>query len=450
MKTVFLILPRRHSIRYMASSGALNYLADNKDIKLIILTSFKDDFFIKEWTGKGAIIEFIPRREGTESIIDLLVSSSMRYLLSIQYDLATINAKIRMKGRLYHFLYRLLVNLLSPLAPFLRSGLRWLDLNLISAFLDKQYRFLLKKHKPDLVVVHSVFEATAYPVSRAAYRSSIPLVGIVISWDNLTGKGETHAHFNKLIVWGQAMKQQAIAYHGYRENQIEMVGTPQFDFFVSLRDKIPSREDFLKSKNLDPERRLITYTTFSQRVGGNEKEFHVINLIHNSIIKNIFLKPCQLIVRVYEKSIQELYQPFERLPFVAVDYARRLPSGLNYKEADEYFMLNLAATVKYADVVVNFSSTTSIDAFIFDIPTISSAYSKRNYWNETHHFRYLVKSGGVMVAHTDDQLINFINEYLVNPASDTDNRKKALEEQCFRVDGRAGERIANIVLNSLK
>jgi hypothetical protein len=57
-----------------------------------------------------------------------------------------------------------------------------------------------------------------------------------------------------------------------------------------------------------------------------------------------------------------------------------------------------------------------------------------------------MKTGGVRIARNVDELIKFINMYLSNPKLDSEGRKRIVREQCYKVDGRVGERIAKYIL----
>jgi hypothetical protein len=40
-----------------------------------------------------------------------------------------------------------------------------------------------------------------------------------------------------------------------------------------------------------------------------------------------------------------------------------------------------------------------------------------------------------------EELLKYINMYLENPSLDKEGRKRIINEQCYKLDGRSGERI---------
>ena len=228
MKTIFLVIPRRISVRYVLATDVFSYLK-KFDHRIIILTSISDPLFIKEFENERVKIEVIEMRDYKEGLGERLVRMTRNYLGGAGYDLETLNAKAKMRGLVVWLFYRLFRLLLRPFL-FLRSWLRWLDIYWLSSLIDKKYEPLFEKYNPDLLVIHSVQELTAVPVARVAQRKNVPSLGIVTSWDNLTNKVEIYARCQKLIVWNPVMKNQAVQYHDYQDKDIFVVGTPQFDF----------------------------------------------------------------------------------------------------------------------------------------------------------------------------------------------------------------------------
>jgi CDP-glycerol glycerophosphotransferase (TagB/SpsB family) len=110
--------------------------------------------------------------------------------------------------------------------------------------------------------------------------------------------------------------------------------------------------------------------------------------------------------------------------------------------------------MKHSDVVINLASTVTIDAAVFDTPVINIAYnpalpaSAWNYaekWYSSTHYSNIVKAGGIRIAHSEAELIHHIQDYLHNPSRDKDGRRRLVEEQCYRIDGKASERIVDAI-----
>ncbi len=135
--------------------------------------------------------------------------------------------------------------------------------------------------------------------------------------------------------------------------------------------------------------------------------------------------------------------------------------NVKYSEVEKRDMEHLADTLFHSDVTINTCSTMSIDAAAFDKPVINIVFdghekkpyydSVRQFYDETRiHYVPILKSGGVRLANNKEELIKYINMYLENPDLDREGRKKIIEEQCWKLDGKSGERIFNYLLELAK
>ncbi len=443
MKTLFLVIPRRISVRYILSSDVWDELKEISNLRIVILTSIIDIKFVKEFSAPNVIVEHIPMRDGKENLFEKLNRSLRSYLGSLCFDLETLNAKAKMNGKIVWLAYRCLVKIAHPFL-FLRNWLRWLDVYFFSLLFDKKYEALFSFYKPDLVFIHSVQELTAVPIARVANRKKVLSIGVVLSWDNVTNKGEIFAHCDQLIVWNEIVKRQVIDYHDYQEKDVFVIGTPQFDFFIRYNLEIPSKNEFFEKLGLDKNKKLILYTTVPERIGG-DNEIKSINAIHEAIINHNLIMPAQLLVRIYTKDNPLRYQGFVNLSDLILYDPGKDNQNLSYREIDKYFSIQLAAMIKYADVVVNIASTTSIDAAIFNRPIINVALGWQNYWYETSHYKHLVNTGGVKMVNNLSELIMGINQYLENPLLDEEGRKRIVSKICYKVDGNSGKRLIEIL-----
>ncbi len=100
----------------------------------------------------------------------------------------------------------------------------------------------------------------------------------------------------------------------------------------------------------------------------------------------------------------------------------------------------------------------ALDAANFDKPTITVGYDgkeKLDYWHsiinnyDKDHFKHVIDTGAVRIAHSEDEMVNFLDMYLKNPDIDKDNRKKLRESMLYRCDGNSAKRVADEVLKML-
>lgn len=321
------------------------------------------------------------------------------------------------------------------------------------------YKELFEKYNPDLVFCSHIL--TDYDVIKTAKKMGVTTIGMTMSWDNFTSKGEVRIKPDKLIVWNEIMKKEAVELHDFSPKDIFISGVPQFDMYFK-RDGLLTREEFYRNIGADPSKKLITYGTGSKRTTPHDPE--IIEIVYDFIKQNKTVKPCQLLIRTHPGvTIEDSeYKKFKGLENVILEEPGRamekskFPDGWNPNIGDMYHLSNLMA---HSDIVINTSSTLSIDACCFDTPVINIAfdgYHKEPYWKSAKryhdytHYKPIVDSGGVRVAENEKELLEHINTYLKNPETDGEGRKKIIQEQCYYVDGSSGERLADYILKYLK
>jgi hypothetical protein len=105
-------------------------------------------------------------------------------------------------------------------------------------------------------------------------------------------------------------------------------------------------------------------------------------------------------------------------------------------------------------ICINSGSTLAIDGIIHDKPVILSLFdgeddvpwhrSIRRY-NDVIHMRKLIELGGLQVASSFDEFGALIKRYLSDPSLDSEGRAHTRARECGQVDGRACERIADVL-----
>jgi hypothetical protein len=138
---------------------------------------------------------------------------------------------------------------------------------------DPGFEAFLREERPDLVLVTPLvtFESYQTDYVKAAHRLGIPVVFIPFSWDNLTNKGLMRVHPDRVLVWNDVQRREAIDLHGCAPDTVAVTGAARFDDFFA-RTPFSSRESFLAEFGLDPARPLVLYLGSSQLTGPNEME----------------------------------------------------------------------------------------------------------------------------------------------------------------------------------
>lgn len=291
---------------------------------------------------------------------------------------------------------------------------------------------------------------------RAARRLGIPTLCVVLSWDNLTSKGHMAVRPDRLVVWNERMRDEAVELHDYSPAAVEVAGVAHFDVYARP-ESLLSRAAVCRRLGLDPKRKILTFGTVSPLVFRYNHE--VAAILARAIIDGGIQPAAQLVVRLHPQSIAGPYadnlQVFreleQRFPgVVALDLPEVTDSGLQWALPDDE-MVWLASLLKHSDVCVTVGSTLAIDAAMTDTPVVGVAFdgehqlpyhqSVRRTYDYTH-YQPVVRTGGTPLAESKEQLVVLVNRYLANRELDREGRARIVREQAWCVDGHSGERVA--------
>jgi hypothetical protein len=324
--------------------------------------------------------------------------------------------------------------------------------------LGSRYADVFAEYRPSLLITPTTgLYFGEGPLMARADRLGVPSVAVDLSWDHFTTKTAPLRRVHGLAVWNELMKREATQLHGYSDDQVAVTGVPQFDIYAD-KSRLGKREAFFERVGADPARKLITLTTIPPVLFRNHAD--VIQTLVQAIDADALGTPAQLLVRVHPRDDLAQYQRFMSHPQVVIEKPFRetiVAEGSNVDPslADR---LHLGATLYHSDVIVNVASTIAIEAAVMDTPIVNLAYDgpeQRDYLESTRrfydytHFRPLVESGATRLAYSADDLIREVQESLKNPSRDRVGRERAVEQLCYRVDGRSSERVADFVLRTL-
>lgn len=324
--------------------------------------------------------------------------------------------------------------------------------------LRSQYATMFEQYQPAMVVTPTTgLYFGEGPLMARADRARVPMVAIDLSWDHFTTKTAPLRRVAGLSVWNHLMKREAMYLHGYRDEQVRVAGVPQFDLYADP-SRIAPREAFLRSIGADPAKRLLTLTTIPPVL----YRFHpeVIEALLGAIDDGRLGPDVQLLVRVHPRDDLGQYERFQGRPNVVIEKPFRETMVAEGSNVDPSLSdrLHLANTLYHSDVIVNVASTIAIEAAIMNTPIVNIAFdgredrdyldSARRYYDYTHYLP-IVRAKAVRLARSADELVTLVSDYLKTPMLDAAERARAVEQLCYRVDGKSSERVAEFVLRSL-
>lgn len=451
MKTIFIILDTGTAIRNILRTDIFKVLKEQNNLKIVIFSPIVDEEFKNEVGADNVFIEHVQKWKPNPIV--KAIRSFKKDLWAEKKNVFTFSTKRKRKeGR---FLRGTVIELFKKMGLYNKSDslIKSFD-SLESYFVPALADSFFKRYKPALVFYTTLYSKDPC-IEIAAKQRNIRTICFIQSWDNPTSKGPFQVIPDRIIIWNNILKDELIRYHDFPSENIFVSGVPQFDLYTE-KQNFSSKTNFFKKWNLAPERNLLTYTTGTPGTAPFDHE--VVELLYNALQKNSFIYPCQLLVRLHPKDKYEYYKRFENKPYLVLQMPGRpaqTNDGWNPTREDTY---GLAELMRYSDVVINVASTITIDAAVFDTPVVNVAfdgYKSKNYkdsckrYYDYEHYKNIVKSGGVKIAYSLEELIHYINLYLGNPAIDAEGRRRIREEQCWKLDGNSGRRIAEYILHNL-
>jgi hypothetical protein len=118
----------------------------------------------------------------------------------------------------------------------------------------------VRAQAPDALLVTPLVELGSQQIDyvRAARRLAVPCGLAVWSWDHLTSKALLREHPERVYVWNDTQRREAVEAHGVPADRIAVTGAQCFDHWFERRPS-RSREALCAELGLDPTRPILLY-----------------------------------------------------------------------------------------------------------------------------------------------------------------------------------------------
>jgi hypothetical protein len=200
---------------------------------------------------------------------------------------------------------------LAETLPIGRSGRRLLAgaLSVLERSTRTSVRFhaYLERVAPDVVVTTPlvVLKTSQLDLARAAIERGVRNVFAVASWDNLSSKGELTFAPQRVVVWNDVQKQEAIALHGVPAERVETTGAQVFDEWFT-RQPATTRGEFGARVGLHPDRPILLYVCSALLEGSAPETGFVLRWIrHLRTSRHAVLRDCGILIRPHFKRWEE-------------------------------------------------------------------------------------------------------------------------------------------------
>ncbi len=428
-------------------------LSNQKEIRIILLVPsvYKLNYYKKEFKESENLVYEV--FDGYKSrFFDKIFSWLKVYLL--RTDTMDIKRKLKLEqnGNIFRYYSSFIFNRIIA-RPFFIKIARLLDYYLVK---DDNFKKIFDKYQPDIVFLAHLFGDVEIAMLREAKRRKIKSIGLINSWDKLTSRCLLRILPNWLIVPNEITKKEAIKYHDAKNETIFVSGPPQFDLYKKVL--FTPREKFCKSLGIDPLKKIILFCPIGRAF--SDTDWDTIETLNGFFESGLLGSNVHIIVRFPPNDTVEIKDNMSKdrfsfiIPGIRFSSVRGVDWDMNFND-----LQSLADNIYHSSLVICPPSTMSIDAAILNKPVINidfSAVESNSFYKTPRpfygmsHYKNILQHGGLQLVKNEHELAEIINSYLENPEKDSVGRKKITEEQVWKLDGMAGERIADFVFNLLQ
>jgi len=313
---------------------------------------------------------------------------------------------------------------------------------------------LLDKIQPHCFISADINLDTSRGLMGLCQLKGIPTIGNVFSWDHPFRSHKSRP--DRLTCWSEFMRDHLVKIGGFSPKQIEIIGAPAFDPYFDKQGSW-TREELCQKVGLDPARPILLFATMGQ-MGPYWDETGTFRAFLKVLDKASLQAPPQVVLRLHPVSVDHYFDEFRgREGIVFSRYSRYCPGMRWWPSRDEIILAgNL---LRHADVCISPGSTMTIEAAIFDTPTIVPTFNPimseeyDQYFKQiclTKHFRFLIEANAICLADTPDELAHAIHRALADPNWFAEGRQRIRDYVTGPLDGRATERLAAVAVESAK
>jgi hypothetical protein len=290
---------------------------------------------------------------------------------------------------------------------------------------DAHIRRELEAWEPTAMIVTPLvqFRSRQRAWVRAASRLGIGTMVCVYSWDNLTNRGLMHALPDRVVVWNEAQKRQAVELHDADPGSIVVAGAWPYDHWFGWRAS-RSRNEFCEELGLAPERATILYACSSRFIAEREREAVAgwLRALRASTdprvaAANVVIRPHPLNSEQWAGSSPDDFRGATIFP----------PQGAG--PIDDASRADYFDSIAHADAVVGVNTSALIESAILDRPALAFPGPRfRSSQEELPHFRLLVgEPGAVKGSGSMDEHLAQLSEALADLGREAEMRRRFVQ-----------------------
>ena len=254
---------------------------------------------------------------------------------------------------------------------------------------DAAIREFIDAHRPDVVLITPLIGLGSSQIEylRAARAAGIRTALCVWSWDHLSSKALIRELPDRILVWNETQKREAVQLHGVPPSRVVVTGAQCFDKWFE-RKPSRDRETFCRQLGLPADRPYLLYVCSAPFLGSPPEAPFVADWVRR-IRASAFqtLRSVPILVRPHPSRVKEWEQVDMR------DVGDVVVWGGNPVDAqsrNDYF-----DSLYHSVAVAGLNTSAFIEAGIIGRPVHTILLPE---WHEnqlgTLHFRYLFEAGG--------------------------------------------------------
>jgi hypothetical protein len=303
----------------------------------------------------------------------------------------------KLKGRIEEQIPTVIRSIVSNLIGNGRNYNRIKTLMKLLKFLEtvipdaKQINQFIKQVNPDVLLVSPLVDFGSYQVDYIKNAKHLGIINALCvgSWDNLTNKGLIRVEPDKVIVWNEIQKDEAINLHEIDPSRVVVTGAQVFDDWF-VRKPSTTYEEFCKAVGLDYRKPFVLYLCSSPFIASKKEVNFVeewIKSTRNSPYENlnqvgILIRPHPIITKQWENA------DFSRYGNVAI-WPRKGAMAISDDAKTEFF-----DSIYHCKATIGINTSALIEAGIIGRPVYTILAPEFYDTQEgTIHFHYLVKGG---------------------------------------------------------
>ena len=267
---------------------------------------------------------------------------------------------------------------------------------------DRWVDALIASQEPDVVLVTPLVDLGS---DQADYLKSARALGIrtglcVHSWDNLTNKGLIRIKPDRVYVWNESQRQEAVDMHGLPPEHVLATGAPVYDQWF---DRTPSttREAFCAKVGLPADRPFVVYLCSSGFIAPNEAAFverWVRAMGAAPGVDGERVRNMSILVRPHPQNLQ----PWHKYDFAEFDHVSVWPAGGD-NPVDAGSKNDFYDSLFHSEMAVGVNTSAQIEAGIVGRPVFTIQTEEHvGTQDGTLHFKYLLEAGGGLVHNACD------------------------------------------------